>query len=226
MALSKSSLLSAFFGCLLVLYHCVPVVHPSTTVVYREGEVLYAQVSEDVEYLVMPRDWGAVTDLHDAQQLGLSQFQGRFLEAAGSRGGTAKKGNLTVYDYYPFHVWAHYNKVVTKAKLFRLQYGETFEYEAGVARDGGCFDNITLVKSSFHTGGHRVREKVPQYVQEEIEQLCANGFSALQPTSSHSVLDGVYSGSRKERTLQLTFRRGELLDVDLTVEEGVGMNRR
>ncbi|KAF4655356.1 hypothetical protein FOL46_008277 [Perkinsus olseni] len=226
MALSKSSLLTAFFGRLLVLYHGVPVVHPSTTVVYREGEVLYAQVREDVEYLVMPRDWGAVTDLHDAQQLGLSQFKGRFLEAARSRDAKAMKSNLIVYDYYPFNVWDYYNERVAKAKLFRLQYGETLEYEADVARHGRCFENITLIESSFHSGGPPVREEVPQSVREEIEQICANGFSALQSTSNHSVLDGIYAGSRKERTLQLAFRRGELIDADLTVEEGVGMNRR
>ncbi|KAF4717910.1 hypothetical protein FOZ63_028696, partial [Perkinsus olseni] len=211
MALSKSSLLTAFFGRLLVLYHGVPVVHPSTTVVYREGEVLYVQAREDVEYLVMPRDWGAVTDLHDAQQLGLSQFKGRFLEAARSRDPKAMKSNLIVYDYYPFNVWDYYNERVAKAKLFRLQYGETLEYEADVAR---------------HGLREEVETEVPQSVREEIEQICANGFSALQSTSNHSVLDGIYWGSRKERTLQLAFRRGELIDVDLTVEEGVRMNRK
>ncbi|KAF4708583.1 hypothetical protein FOZ63_030241, partial [Perkinsus olseni] len=92
-------------------------------------------------------------------------------------------------------------------------------YHADVVPDGRCSDKVKLQETTFHTGGEIEMEELGLPVKQELEQMCAKGFTALKPSPSLSTLNGIYIGERKQTRLKMKFRRGTVEDAGLLAEK-------
>ncbi|KAF4730550.1 hypothetical protein FOZ63_028434 [Perkinsus olseni] len=191
--------------------------------VYRETEVLYAKVAGEVdgdaEYFFLPHGSAAIITTYDYMCRGLSEEGVELHRKAMSRDPKPKKRNICAYEYAPHNSLKGYNKTVTKTRIIRVQNGETSEYFADVVSDGRCFDRVKLQTTTFHTRGEIEAEELALPVKQELEQICAEGFTALKPSPSLSSLNGVYIGERKQTRLEMKFRRGTVKDADLLAEK-------
>ncbi|KAF4713823.1 hypothetical protein FOZ63_000228 [Perkinsus olseni] len=221
MAVSKSSITNVLWyvglSCLLV--------DPSRAQMCREDELLYARVHPGVEYFFVPRLKFGVSCIEKSKSLGFTQdirfHQGR----SRSRDPRAERGNVGVADFMPFNSLIETTTRATETRILRVEYGETSEYVADV-RGERCFTRIGMVSCSSRLGREGRFEEASARVKEELQEICKKGFTALKPSPSLSTLNGVYTGSRMERSLEFEFGDGGVFKkVKLNVEEAVGQGR-
>ncbi|KAF4750273.1 hypothetical protein FOZ62_015697, partial [Perkinsus olseni] len=199
---------------------------PDVNRAVREAEVLYAQLHSDLEYVVIPRTKMAVLGGEESYLLGLTKHTNTFWGRARSRSMTGKAMSVFAYDYIPYNHWNDTDPEPVdsgsssfEAQILRVAEGKTSEYLADVVESGGCFKRIEVMRSSFRKREGAVDGEAPQYVRDELRQICSGGFAALKPSSSLPKLDGMYFGSRDEKVVKLRFRDGRIKDANLTVDK-------
>ncbi|KAF4717333.1 hypothetical protein FOZ62_004901, partial [Perkinsus olseni] len=198
----------------------------STGKAVREQEVLYAQLPRTgVEYFLIPRNKLAVTSLGESRRLGLTEHRRGFVGKARSLEDIVNETIVMAYDYVPYTHWnttdsrrPGLGSSVLKAQIFRVTEGKTSEYIADVVYSGGCFERIEAMAFSYSRQEGAAVEEAPGYVKDELRQICDKGFLALKPSTSLPKLDGVYVGSRDERSLKLSFYHGAIHGADLVIE--------
>ncbi|KAF4707762.1 hypothetical protein FOZ63_031449 [Perkinsus olseni] len=186
---------------------------------FRQQELLYGRVHGDgAEYFFIPRDEVPIPDIITASRLELTRqythFEGKVRsQASGNQPDWTELDTIS----FPLHnSWQYNHDVVTKARIYRLKDGETFEYFADVVKGERCFDNIRQRKDS---DSEEKYEAAPESIKRELHLICLGGFSALHPTTDLSVLDGNYTGSRQGRESWFEFRKGKVADAKLTVKQ-------
>ncbi|KAF4647488.1 hypothetical protein FOL46_004165, partial [Perkinsus olseni] len=160
----------------------------------------------DLEYVVIPWTKLAAPGGKESMHLGLTKHSNKFWNRARSRAERGKETYVFAYDYIPYNYWndtdpepVDPNSSISKAQILRVVEGKTSEYVADVVEDGGCFERIEAMKSSFRQTESYVVGEAPRYVKDELRQICSKGFAALKPSTSLPKLDGMYVGSRDER---------------------------
>ncbi|KAF4739367.1 hypothetical protein FOZ62_028738 [Perkinsus olseni] len=204
MVLSKSLIVIKF--CLLV--------YSTKGEVYRENELLYARVASGAEFVFIPHQRIEVATIAASRRLALTKHKKVFRQKARSRGHDGERADVEAYDFVPYNWLGSGNQRVTRARILRLKEGRTTGYLARVG-GGRCFYDIKLSEPTF--SGRRVT----QDVMDELTEACIQGFTALKPSPGLSKLNGTYTGSRLDRSLEVRFSGGVVEDVDLLTEKPV-----
>ncbi|KAF4739756.1 hypothetical protein FOZ63_003610, partial [Perkinsus olseni] len=124
---------------------------------FRQQELLYGKLfNKKVEFIFLPRDTVAVSELNTSLEIGMSSFERYkgFGDKTKSRKSN-KKADLYTMDMIPHNTWWATDDPVSKCRILRVgEDGETSEYIADVVGDGNCFDNVRFVRDStlFETG--------------------------------------------------------------------------
>ncbi|KAF4676917.1 hypothetical protein FOL47_004396 [Perkinsus chesapeaki] len=102
------------------------------------------------------------------------------------------------------------------ASVLRVADGITEEYKATIPNPGACFQIRSQSQSSlelqsrltedgekYYEIGKTVKQRAPENIQKEVDELCKRGLSLLKPQHETSIADGTYLGDRSDLTVGL-----------------------
>ncbi|KAF4692009.1 hypothetical protein FOZ60_014334 [Perkinsus olseni] len=187
---------------------------------FRQQELLHGQLRDGkVEYILLPRCTVPIKSIKASMDLGLTETVKVFPDSVKSLDRKCKKkADLHAGIYALHNARADNNESVGMTRIFRLEKGETSEYLADINGRGQCFGTIWkwVSANSIGSGGYM---EAPENIREELEELCNDGFLALEPSPDLAGLDGTYVGNGLRKSLALEFDQGTLMKANLRVSE-------
>ncbi|KAF4676685.1 hypothetical protein FOL47_005636 [Perkinsus chesapeaki] len=174
-----------------------------------EQELLYSRVG-NAEYVFIPNIPVPINRVNEAKRIGMSKIQ-KFRNEIKIEG--KKEHNVDVSDFVIFHQDSDYIKNITHPKILRLEDGMTMEFNAKWHPISNCFEDVELVIPEDSSQTSERSEPVSLPFQEEMNEICKTGFSALKPSSGLLVSDGHYVGSRNDVTIDLKFMNNKVGSV-------------
>ncbi|KAF4701903.1 hypothetical protein FOZ63_001067 [Perkinsus olseni] len=187
---------------------------------FRQQELLYGQLRDcEVEYILFPSVLMPIRTLADSMEHGLTTRIQLFFNHTRSQSRNHRETGLHVCEYVLHNARCGNDRLVSEARILRIEAGVTEEYLAWVDGSQKGFDDVRVWKPYNVIEGEGDYVEAPEDIGIELNRLYRDGLQALKPSPDPSILNGNYTGSGAGRHLSLEFDRGLLRNAYLTVGE-------